>query len=642
MRRAWTRKVGASSDAVEPFRGAPCLARAPKPRRSHNPQRFFPLRRPAQAGKKTVAPLGVTYMAGVAPFFSQSPARPGAPTARRVAVAAWAGLAFAILAVYAQVAGHAFVNFDDPMYIYENGHVTAGLTADGLRWAFTNKDALQWQPLAWLGHMTVCEFWGVRPGAHLLVNLALHGLTAGFLWHVLARATGSAGRSFAVALLFAVHPTNVETVAWASQLKSTLSTACMLVAIGAYCDYAMRNRRASYAVACTALALGLLAKPMLVSLPLVLGLLDHWPLRRAPWNCPAVTWRRWLGEKIPFLLLAFAGVIVNALPWGSHAELGTIARVGPARIIHALANTAVYLRKWIIPIDLGVLYPERTDLPIAAAVAGGVLIIALSAWAWRVRKTQPAVALGWGWCLVTLVPVSGLIPLGPQALADRYLYVPGIGLLILAVWGAADRLAAWTPRTRAVVVMAAGLVCAAVAHWQTGFWRDSLTLWQRAAAVAPPSATLHLNLGNALLQRGRLPEAEAEFARSLQFEPQNPRPYINLALIAERRGERTAALSLLGQAQQLAPRDARIYSNRGSLLHDLGRIDEAQESLQAALALQPTLFEAHLNLGVVLIVRGDLAGAVRCFESAARLRPGDASTEHNLALARAQLAAKRG
>jgi Flp pilus assembly protein TadD len=564
-----------------------------------------------------------------------------APVPGRIVAAAWAGLALALLAVYAQIGGHRFVNFDDPMYLYENGHVTAGLTADGVRWAFTNKDALQWQPLTWLGHMAVYELLGPRPGAHLLVNLALHWLTAGLLWHFLTRATGSAARSFAVALLFALHPVNVETVAWASQLKSTLSTACLIVTLGAYVDYARTRRRASYALACFALALGLLAKPMLVSVPLVLLLLDAWPLRRAPWNRAGPAWGAWLVEKIPFALLAFAGVVVNALPWGSHADLPTVARMEPARVFHALANTAVYLRKWILPIDLGVLYPERTDWPAGAALAGGALILLLSAWAWRSRVTQPALALGWGWFVATLLPVSGLVPLGPQAMADRYLYVPGIGLLLAAVWWSADLMAALTSRARVAVLAVVALACAVIAHGQVRFWRDSLTLWQRAASVAPPSATLHLNLGNAFLQSGRPVEAEAEFARSLQFEPQNPRPYINLALIAEQRRNPARALQLLEQARRLSPRDARIFSNRGSLLHDLGRVPEAEASLREALALQPTLVEAHLNLGVVLIDRGDLAGAVRCFEEAARLRPGDAATEHNLKLARAQLAASR-
>ncbi|HUR58590.1 MAG TPA: tetratricopeptide repeat protein [Opitutaceae bacterium] len=564
-----------------------------------------------------------------------------APVPGRIVVAVWAGLALALLAVYAPIAGHGFVNFDDPMYLYDNGHVTAGLTADGARWAFTNKDALQWQPLTWLGHQTVYELFGGRPGAHLLVNLALHWLTAGLLWHLLARTTGSATRSFAVALLFALHPVNVETVAWASQLKSTLSTACLLATLGAYVDYARTRRRGSYALACFFLVLGLLAKPMLVSVPLVLLLLDAWPLRRAPWNRAGLGWRPWLAEKIPFVLFALAGVVVNALPWGSHADLPTVARVGPARLFHALANTAVYLRKWILPIDLGVLYPERADWPAGAALAGAALILVFTAWAWRSRVMQPAVMLGWGWFVVTLLPVSGLVPLGPQAMADRYLYVPGIGLLLAAVWWSADLMAVLSSRARTAVLGVVALACGVISRGQVGFWRDSLTLWQRAANVAPPSATLHLNLGNALLQQKRPAEAEREFVRSLEFEPQNPRPYINLALIAEGRRQPTRALQLLEQAQRLSPHDARIFSNRGSLLHDLGRPQEAEASLRQAVALQPTLVEAHINLGVVLIDRGDLAGAVRSFAEAARLRPGDKATEHNLALARAQLAATR-
>lgn len=586
-------------------------------------------------------PPGASCMASstFTPLTASRPA--GMVSARRGWVAGWLGLGLLIVAVFGQIAGHGLVNFDDPMYISENTHVLAGFSAEGFRWAWTNKDALQWQPLAWLGHMAVAAGWGSAPAAHLLANLSLHWLGAGLLWVFLARATGSQGRSFAVALLFAVHPANVETAVWASQLKSTLSTVFLLLALIAYCRYAERGERRWYAAALAANALGLLAKPMLVSLPLLLVLLDFWPLRRWPGRFSAVSWPRWIGEKIPFVSLALAGAIVNAVPWGSHPELHTVSRFEPARISHALTNFLFYLRNWIFPVDLGVLYPERATWSFGIVALAIVVLGGISLWVWHRRQTEPVLLVGWGWFVATLLPVSGIVPLGPQAMADRYLYVPAIGLFVALVWTASENWLVARPAAKLAALGAVTGVCAFAAHAQAGFWRDSLTLWQRAGAVAPPSAVMHLNLGEALLARNRLAEAQAEFQRGVQLDPNDSRLYINLAGIAQKRGDGPGALVLLDRAGALAPKDARIFSNRGSLLHDLGRIDEALTALQTALTLQPRLADAHLNLGVLYADRGQLEEAVRSFAEAARLRPGDAAAAHNLTLARAQLAARR-
>lgn len=558
--------------------------------------------------------------------------------ARWQAVAAWLALALAVAAVYHGIGRHRFVNFDDPMYLFENGHVTPGLTADGVRWAWTSKDTLQWQPAAWLAHMLVSEAAGMQPAPHLLVNLLLHILNAGLLFLLLRALTGAPGRSFAVALLFAVHPVNVETAAWASQLKSTLSTAFGLGGLLAYARSARRGGGFS-PVALGALVLSLLAKPMMISFPLLLALLDFWPLRRLPAVRGAgAAWGRWWREKVPYLLVAGAIALVTALPWGAHPEMATVRGVEWPRLAALPVNYVRYLGLLFWPADLAVLYPERLDYPLLAEVGALLLMIGLSAAAWRWRERQPVLLVGWCWFVLTLFPVSGIVQLGPQGLADRYLYVPAIGLLVAVVWLAADLLAArWQP----VLAGAAAAAGAWLAHTQVGYWENSLTLWQHAAAVTPPGAARHINLGNALLAAGRDTEAEAELAAAIPLGPNDPRPYVNLALIAQRRGDPARAAGLLRQALALAPADARIYSNLGSLLDEQGEKAEARSLLEKAVQLRPELAEARINLGVLLAQAGDLDGALVNFETAARLKPGDPVVMRNLQLVRRQLAARQ-
>ncbi len=572
-----------------------------------------------------------------------SPPSPPAPGSRRLALAAWLALAVAIAVVYRGVERHRFVNFDDPMYLYENGHVSAGLTAEGLRWAWTNKDTLQWQPVAWMAHMFVSGTAGMQPAPHLLANLLLHALNAGLLFALLRALTGAPGRSFAVALLFALHPVNVETAAWASQLKSTLSTAFGLGALLAYARSARRGGGFSPG-ALGLLLLSLLAKPMLVAFPVLLALVDFWPLRRLPAargpGAPAA-WGRWLLEKAPYLVAVAAIALVTALPWGAHPEMNTVHGPDWPRLAAVPCNYVRYLGLLFWPARLAVLYPENLDYPRLQVAGALLLLLGVTFAAWRLRRRQPALLVGWGWFLFTLFPVSGIVQLGPQGIADRYLYVPGIGLLLAAVWLAADALGGrarfWPP----VLTGLAAVVCGGLAHTQAGYWENSLTLWTRAAAVTPPSAVRHVNLGNALLDAGRDAEAETEFAAAIALAASDPRPYVNLAIIARRRGDPVRAVALLRHALALAPKDARIYSNLGSLLDDLGEKREARSLLEKAVELRPDLAEARINLGVLLASAGDLDRALACFEAAARLKPGDPAVEQNLQLVRRQLAARQ-
>ena len=570
------------------------------------------------------------------------PAHPSTASRSRT-VSAWLALAVAVAAVYSGVERHRFVNFDDPMYLYENGHVTPGLTAGGLGWAWTNKDTLQWQPVAWMAHMLVSEAAGMQPAPHLLVNLLLHALNAGLLFLLLRTLTGAPGRSFVVALLFAVHPVNVETAAWASQLKSTLSTAFCLGGLLAYARQARRGGGFS-PVALGALLLSLLAKPMMISFPLLLALVDFWPLQRLPaarGTGMATEWGRWLRGKVPYLLVAGAIAVVTALPWGSHVEMNTVHGPDWPRLAALPCNYVRSLGLFFWPAGLAVLYPEKLDYPPLMTAGALLLLLGVSLAAWLLRRRQPALLMGWSWFLIVLFPVSGIVQLGPQGPADRYLYVPGIGLLIAGVWLAAGALAGRGRRWQPVLAGVVAAACGWLAHTQVGYWENSLTLWSHAAAVTPPSAVRHVNLGNALLVAGRLPEAGAEFAAAIALGGNDPRPYVNLAVMAQQRGDPARALGFLRQALLLAPADARICSNLGSLLDDLGEKAEARPLLEKAVQLRPDLAEARINLGVLLAQTGELERALECFEAAARLKPGDPTVLHNLQLVRQQMEAGR-
>jgi Flp pilus assembly protein TadD len=565
------------------------------------------------------------------------PNRPAA-SVRWPAVAAWLVLVVVIAAAYLGLERHRFVNFDDPMYLYENGHVTAGLTAEGLRWAWTNKDTLQWQPVTWMAHLLVSEVAGMRPAPHLLANLLLHAVNAGLLFGLLRTLTGASGRSLVVALLFAVHPVNVETAAWASQLKSTLSTAFCLGGLWAYARSA-RHGGGFSPVALGALLLSLLAKPMMIAFPLLLALVDFWPLQRLPAvRGAAAAWGRWLRGKLPYLVVAGAVALVTALPWGAHPEMATVTGIEWRRIVALPCNYVRYLGLLFWPADLAVLYPENLAYPPLLSAGALLLMTVISLAAWRLRQRQPALLVGWGWFLFALFPVSGIVRLGPQGLADRYLYVPGIGLLVAMVWLVAGALAGQGRRWQPVVAGCAVMACVWLSHRQVGYWENSLTLWSHTAAVTPPSAVRHINLGNALLNAGRPAEAETEFAAALAFEANDPRPYVNLAIIAQQRGDTVRAAGLLRHALVLAPTDARIHSNLGSLLDDMGEKTEAKTLLEKAVRLRPDLAEAWINLGVWFAQAGEPDRALPCFETAARLKPGDPVVLRNLELLRRQFA----
>ena len=549
----------------------------------------------------------------------------------------WLWLCVAVLLIYAQVATHEFNNYDDTTYITHNPHVTGGLTLQGVQWAFRENTLGMWHPLTGLSHMLDWQLFGAWAGGHLAGNVVLHALNAGLLFVLLRRMTGAGWPSFAVALLFAVHPLNVESVAWASQRKSTLSGLFFLLTLLAWQRYKSEKSIFAYLLAVGWYALGLMSKPMLVTLPGVLLLLDIWPLHKEKWTIRSATGL--LIEKVPFAVLALAATVMLLNPRGSSLPgLGLESGFSGQRWIRAVANLAVYLRRLVWPADLAVLYPHRLTVPLLELLGTLAVLGAMTALAWRGRRP---LLVGWLWFLVMIFPVSGVMPIGPHEQADRYAYLPGIGFFIMVVWLIPPKF--WDrPRWQSGPVIAAvGLVFGVVSWWQAGFWRNSLTLWSRAVALYPPSVVQQVNYGNALSEAGRNAEAERCFELVAGFAPNDPQAFINLATIRNQRGEKEAAMGLLEQALRADPGNAQAHGMLGSFLHDVGRVAKGRQHLETAIKLDPGLGSAHLNLGVLLAQQGDLSDAERCFETAARLLPGDPAAEQNLALVRRQLAGLR-
>ena len=536
-------------------------------------------------------------------------------------------LFLAVFAVYGQTTGFAFNNYDDPPYVTENPPVARGLSAEGLVWAFTTGHTGMWHPVTWLSHMLDVTLFGMKPAGHHLVNVVLHALSAILLFAFLRGATQQTGRSLVVALFFALHPLNVETVAWVSQRKSVLSAFFFMLTLLAWLGH-VRGRRGAGPAAWVFYALGLMAKPMLVTLPALLLLLDVWPLRRL-----GLGWKRLVLEKWPFFLLTCASLFMLLFPPVKVDTADLPQTVSLLTVQHGLANYLSYLGLLAWPWPLGVLYPKPLTVPAWDWVGGLVVLLGVTWWLFRRGRTRPDSLVGWLWFAGVLFPVVGVVPMGaPQGIADRYAYLPAIGLFIALVW-------AW----RGKVWMGAGVagvvavVWAGVASIQTGYWRNSLTLWSHTAAITPANPTLLINHGAALFAAGHLSEAEACFLRLEALAPQESRASLNLAVIYERQGKLAQAVEAAGRSVDLAPGDYRARSNYASLLTTSGQAGKAEEQLQIVIKQHPDFAGSWINLGILHVEAGRIAEAAKCFEQALAIQPDSAAARQNLELARRQL-----
>jgi protein O-mannosyl-transferase len=533
------------------------------------------------------------------------------------------GLVAVTLTVYAQVMGHEFIILDDNLYIRENPIVNRGLTLTGIAWAFTTFHASNWHPLTWLSHMVDSQVFGLDAGGHLLVSTMIHACNTLLLFFFLTWVTGAKWRSAIVAALFALHPLHVESVAWAAERKDTLSTFFGLLSLMAYAHYVETTSWKRYALVAVALALGLMAKPMLVTWPLLFLLLDYWPLRRYQWQ-PATGIAGFVRalvplvrEKLPLFCLVAASMVITFIAQSHAGAVRKLVDVPVSlRLCNAIVSYAKYLFLTVWPRDLTVYYPfSRTGVPAWQVLCAIVLLAVITAFVFRQARERPYLITGWLWFVGALVPVIGLVQVGGAAMADRYHYIPSIGLFVAIVFGLSDLAGAFRIHRVAMgaVAVAALSILACLTAVQIGRWRDSATLFQYTASLIPDNRMIENNLGTILGESGKYDEAAAHFEKALRIKPDF------LEVIS----------------------DADIHCNLGLLLGRQGKAAEAAEELNEALRLNPNNAEAHNNLGVVLLRLGKAEESIPHFSAAVRLKPEWAVAQDNLKRAQMQINTRR-
>jgi len=523
-------------------------------------------------------------------------------------------LVLAVLAVYGQVAHHGFVDFDDNIYITENTHVMSGLTPEGIRWAFTTAHASNWHPVTWLSHMLDCQLYGMDPGQHHLTSLLFHIMNTLLLFLVLRRMTGNIWPSCFVAVLFAFHPLNVESVAWVSERKNVLSTFFWMLTLWGYARYVERPGIGRYLQVLLFFILGLMAKPMLVTLPFVLLLLDYWPLGRIriwpeertqtdtdPSQRASVL--DLVKEKIPLFALSAVSGIVTYLGQDSIGALRVLDDYPVSvRISNTLVSYAGYLKKMIWPTGLTCFYPHPGDtLSLGLIIGSGLLIACITGLSVYAAKRHPYAVVGWLWYIGTMVPVIGLVQVGDQAMADRYTYIPFIGLFIVLAWGI-PRLFVRLPYRKPVSLVAAGLLISALAvtaWYQTGHWRTNRTLFHHMLNVTSNNHIAHNGIGLVLANQGKTTEAIRNFKDAIRVKPNYDRAYINL----------------------------------GNIFAEQGNLDQAADSYEHAIACNPNNAKTHNNLAVAMTRQGKTTGAVAHFRAALRINPEYVNAHNNLGLA---------
>jgi len=523
------------------------------------------------------------------------------------------------IAVFWQVSTFDFVRYDDDKYVTENRHVQAGLTRGGIAWAFISVYANNWHPLTWLSHMLDYQLFGANPAGHHITNLLLHIINTLLLFSILKRMTGFPWRSAFVAALFAVHPLHIESVAWVAERKDVLSTLFFMLTIWAYVRYAERPGIYRYLALLLFFALGLMSKPMLVTLPFVLLLLDFWPLGRlqgdgSVFNTDASDPkavgdgnknRSGVGliiEKTPLFILSAASVCATLYAqWSGIAPLESLPV--STRMSNAFVSYISYMGKMICPHDLAIFYPYPETIPSWHVGGAVLLLILITAIAVRLRRRNPYVIVGWLWYLGTLVPVVGFVQVGYQSMADRYTYLPMIGLFIAIAWIVPDLLAGWRFRRIALTTLATCIIAALmiVSLFQIRCWQNSFTLFTRALAVTKNNAVIETNMGATLAEQGKFGEAIARYQEALRIKPDDFEARYNMANALARQGKLEEAVSLYAGILQTQPDAAAVHNNMGIALSQLGRTDEAINHFHEALRIKPDFQDAGANLEKALM-----------------------------------------
>jgi tetratricopeptide (TPR) repeat protein len=575
-------------------------------------------------------------------------------------------LGLATLAVYWPAGWNGFVDYDDADYVTANSHVQSGLTWDTVVWAFTTGHASNWHPLTWLSHALDCGLFGQRPGPHHRVSVALHIANTLLLFLILLRMTRAKGLAqsdsppnhiwpgFLAAAFFGLHPLHVESVAWVSERKDVLSGLFFLLTLGAYTIYVeklrartqghpesasekpglrtfvaalCRNPLFYYALSLLFFTLGLMSKPMLVTLPFVLVLVDYWPLGRL--RRPALG--RLVLEKVPFLALSLASSVVTFLAQRKGGAVSTVLPLD-ARLGNAVISYVRYLGKMLWPANLGVLYTHPGRWPLFEVIAAACFLAFTTGAVVFLARRRPSLAAGWFWFLGMLVPVIGVVQVGIQSMADRYMYLPMIGLLFLVMWNLPDLLPSRPCRVQALglaAVLALG-ACATLTVRQEQYWHDSEALFGHAVKVTEKNYLAYNNLGFYFSRQGRTTEAMENYRRSLEINPNYEDALNNMGYALAGQKKYQEAIGYYLAALRIRPNHPEVHNNLGNAVSELGRLDEAIQHYLVTLAQQPEHADAHNNLGVALAMKGQLDEAMLHFRKAIRLKPNDASGHSNL------------
>jgi tetratricopeptide (TPR) repeat protein len=532
-----------------------------------------------------------------------SPLPPAEGPRRELPVAVATGLVLAVLVVYAGVWAFDYVVYDDPAYVINNPMVNRGLTLEGIVWAFTSSHASNWHPLTWISLMLDVSLFGVSPGASHVVNVAIHAANAVLLLALLRGATGALWRSAAVAGLFALHPLHVESVAWIAERKDVLSALFGLLTLGAYAAWTREPRPRRYAIALGFFALGLMAKPMLVTWPFVLLLFDHWPLRRTG-TVPAAGLVR---EKAPFFALSAACSVITVLAQRAGGALQDVERYPLIpRLANAIVSCAEYAWKALWPHPLAVFYPYPARIPLGKTIVAAAFLGLVTALVARGARRAPYAPVGWLFYLGTLVPVLGLVQVGNQRMADRYTYLPTIGLFVLLVWWLSDRFASSARGRRGLATagIAALMASAVLASRQVRVWKDSLTLNEHAVRMVRDNHHAHLNLGVALYQLGQAEAAAAHFREVVRILPEWAPGHHNLGAAMLSSGQREEGVRQLAEAVRLIPSRIDYRVDLAAALLAQGRAGEAAAQLEEALRREPDHARARATLARLRLQEG--------------------------------------
>jgi tetratricopeptide (TPR) repeat protein len=558
----------------------------------------------------------------------QPPATPGGAGFQTAITAALLGLG--ALTLYQPSLRHGFINYDDPYYVTANLHVLLGLTWSNLGWAMRTITYGNWHPLSWMAHMAEVQLFGLKPAGFHLVSMLTHAVNVVLVFLLLQAATGRRWRSAAVAALFAVHPLNVEAVAWVAEFKSLLCTTFLLLALWAYREYTRRPGVTRYLAVAALFALGLMAKPMVVTLPVLLLCLDYWPLRRLPVAGAqgfGTAFLKLAAEKVPLLLLSAGSAAITLYAQRDIGALGSrLALPLRWRVENAVYSYAAYIGKGIWPARLAVFYPHpENSLALWKVGVAAALLAAVSALVWRGREHRYLLA-GWCWYLVALLPVIGIVQVGRQGMADRYAYIPLLGLFAMAVWLGAETLPRLHVPRAVLLAVGVAIVCAYAwtANRQLACWQSSYALWAHALQAAPDNSIAEDNLGTALAAMGRPQEAMAHFAAAARLGPRDFEPPYNQGTLLQEGGQFAAAEReyRLALANAVDPLDAaHAHNNLGVLYLETHRPAAALSEFDTAIRLDPTQHNSLLARGTLEYQAGKLDAALADIARAAQLAP---------------------